>query len=1056
MAPKKDKEFSVTPTIAKHLERFKPDLRDIELLPNQNGPDVKEMKTNFYANTTRSIFCALGWPDTCAKTAPLSDSTWTYKNIPSLPELDDESSAQRAKDIETLHAYVQRWYGCQRRAENSEGRSGAAGGSSRLALQKRHIERIFASLAPAPSPVRALDLYQREHSERYKDAFATYWQDRLNALDDDVAKKELHKCRAGEECRFASQSLSHEPKDFVGQLEASARGKYDDAMERYKSLFGNPDQTMANSCAWVAPEMGSFLQLLVDWLCLRYGVAITLLVAGQHDTGRGDCQTIFGSGARRAGSSTLLDFMGITLRDAKIQMRMYAQDVLTGEVADGIEEKAKDGKGADDASDDEEDLTGPMFEAGGSRTMNTAPAGVPPVQCERGRGHSRAPHQPSRSISSSPLGHGLEMDTFSSRRDDQLSAPGALRKGADARSGAGGDDRDARAKGAGQDSRPRPPILDPLGGLARYGGSCDGSQAPGSYMGSQSREQDRGAGGNRHGGGSSLEPFGSQLGSRPVMPNQRITAETARALPGLAAGDRTKYPFAAADPTEDEEELALPTTDWMWPAELDARTRPALEDDAGSFGGGRPRLASQSRSTVGSSSGVSRGSRMSMPAETDDEGIDADTLHKSIYKDRKQKNPAPKKPREGYHSKRRRAENAVGDAAGSGGAAGSTAPVGDAQTAEGTQGAGSARVGRDTDLEEWYAEKRKKTAQSKPRPKRLPGRVARTTATLADAPGRPTRVEPSRGKAALAGTAVSASGTSTTATDVVETAPLPRRRQRQSLSGSSLQQLTQPKPARKKPRAVLDSDEEQNDESNPVTGNDDSVMQAIDEHNVPDILAFENDWAKRHSGASYASVTGAAWDAYAREKRAVVVNAIHALGGADDKRAYADVVEKMEALLAHESSWDPAGSKQLPNARRPSGVGAMVKARGALVAATELSASFGRDFVRWWIALQPSERAPATAASVADLLPAGSNMDWATFTQARGYKGAFLLVWCLAHWAMHDDDRQQFAAAARDISTVLGILAVLSDSGQQLRESGQLAGDTREGLGARASQRHVR
>ena len=61
-------------------------------------------------------------------------------------------------------------------------------------------------------------------------------------------------------------------------------------MVRYTLLY--TCQRLTDRCfCRVEPEMGAFLQILLDWLSQRYGVAMTLLVAGQTDAGRADCTT---------------------------------------------------------------------------------------------------------------------------------------------------------------------------------------------------------------------------------------------------------------------------------------------------------------------------------------------------------------------------------------------------------------------------------------------------------------------------------------------------------------------------------------------------------------------------------------------------------------------------------------------------------------------------------------------------------------------------------------------------------------------------------------------
>lgn len=71
--------------------------------------------------------------------------------------------------------------------------------------------------------------------------------------------------------------------------------------------------------------------------------------------------SVFGSGAQHPGSATLLEFMGNTLREAKVQMRVFAENMLTGEVATGVEDSgASASKSGGDAPEGQEDFSGEL------------------------------------------------------------------------------------------------------------------------------------------------------------------------------------------------------------------------------------------------------------------------------------------------------------------------------------------------------------------------------------------------------------------------------------------------------------------------------------------------------------------------------------------------------------------------------------------------------------------------------------------------------------------------------------------------------------------------
>ena len=97
----------------------------------------------------------------------------------------------------------------------------------------------------------------------------------------------------------------------------------------------------------------------------------------------------------------------------------------------------------------------------------------------------------------------------------------------------------------------------------------------------------------------------------------------------------------------------------------------------------------------------------------------------------------------------------------------------------------------------------------------------------------------------------------------------------------------------------------------------------------------------------------------------------------------------------------------------------MVKHRGVFVPKSALSKTFGRDFVQWWISLQPEERGDGD--DVGELRAPTAGMSWTAFGSTGGYKGAFLPVWCLTHWAIHGFDRDGFVEVVRDMAAVFRV-----------------------------------
>ena len=55
-------------------------------------------------------------------------------------------------------------------------------------------------------------------------------------------------------------------------------------------------------------------------------------------------------------------------------------------------------------------------------------------------------------------------------------------------------------------------------------------------------------------------------------------------------------------------------------------------------------------------------------------------------------------------------------------------------------------------------------------------------------------------------------------------------------------------------------------------------------------------------------------------------------------------------------------------------------------------------------------------------------MSWGTLAKAYGYKGPFLLVWCMMHWAKIRDDLELWRAVAEDMTKVFKALRAARQS----------------------------
>ncbi|VDC02227.1 unnamed protein product [Peniophora sp. CBMAI 1063] len=1039
-----------------HLSTFTPELRRLEKLDGQHSPEVNELKNNFYANTTRSLACAFDWPNTLANTTPLEGSNWTYKNIPQLPELNEEDTALRAKDLQKLAEKVRRYYGDERRAEKGGGGRGVA-----FALQKEHVQRILNAFAPPPTMDRLLDRYQSLHGDRYKPRFQEHYEALMQAAPNEAKKAELAKRRAGEQRQWAAKAWAAESPSFVKEVERQARQDHAEALEKYKALFGNPDKSMKDSRAWIEPEMGAFLQVLLDWLSMRYGVAMTLLVAGLKDVVGSECNTVCATGARRAGSTPLAEYIAPHIREAKVQMRAYAKDVLTGEVATGFADTDGEASASGDAGtsanaeellrgdlykmdeqDEPEDFSDELRQMQDGNTDDgdgTRLSGVPPAAALRAdhRATSRvASPLPPSGARAHQRADGTNASFVAARLGQQPGSPSLTSRSTGLRAPSPSGMLPARQSAAGSrlPSPPRgrqysrPPYHDRQ---SRQYPSHTNKQSRSFSQASQSSDansefrlgpqnQTRALLPTRPGpmrGGSGLtegvQPRPSRLSG--LSQTRRPTAGTTQGMNGMSPAPDSRAPSLA--PSLDSNALPFDDDYFDWPhqARLD------MDDEAGSFGGGSWRAPSEGASERSFRSGKS----MSLPPDDDDEeALTGDSIHKDLYTNRTRQTV-----------KKARGRSGVTSAAAASSHDTAAAPVDKAARGKRRVGKGKSSK-RDEDSAE--------------------GAVARANAkpkTRTEVPKTRTEVPKTR-------------------TEVSATEPRGQRRPRPaSKSVSSLEDASHaraersPRPVRKKRRAVLDSDEDEDlrsgSESPPVRLTSKPSVSGSAEAPPPapapgpgsgatsnageNTSNFATNWRNSRAAAGKRAGSAGWWETYVKEKHEMVTTAIALLETEDQQRAYAEAVEKMELLLVGESAWDPAGSTQLPNTRRPKCVGKMVKARGAMVGRQDMPTTFARDMQAWWIALQPPERGPAD--SIRELRPATASMNWTVFASARGYKGAFLVVWCLMHWARHDDSRVGFVELARDMASVFEVLRATQDpyaiggsgsrSGERVKRAGR-------------------
>lgn len=125
----------------------------------------------------------------------------------------------------------------------------------------------------------------------------------------------------------------------------------------------------------------------------------------------------------------------------------------------------------------------------------------------------------------------------------------------------------------------------------------------------------------------------------------------------------------------------------------------------------------------------------------------------------------------------------------------------------------------------------------------------------------------------------------------------------------------------------------------------------------------------------------------------------------------------------------------------------MVNRRGGLLP-SPVPKGWGAGVASWWISLQPSERGKADA--VHQLSPCSPTMDWKAISTTGGYKGPFLLVWCMMHWANLGHDIGLWKGVADDMATAFKAISksrgsVDTASGEAGVRKGGPSGTKRQG-----------
>ncbi|VDC07007.1 unnamed protein product [Peniophora sp. CBMAI 1063] len=1054
-------EPDITAVHSRHLAKFAPVLRKIEAKPGQNSLPVRTEKSNFFSNTTRSLAVAFDWPNTLKNRVPIPGADWTYEQIPELPRLASEDEENARRDyLEKLKTKVRKHYTKLRK----EG--GAGGGKLSNATVQAYIDRVVSAMQPPPKPPRSLDFYQSHYQDRWLSDFKDEWAARVSKAAGDAELEELEKSRAGEQRRYAAKRWNAERADFRDSVRAKCEAHSHEATEKYRLLWGAPADEARGSRAWAQPEMGAFFNMLLNWAARRYGLAMALFVSGKADDGKTDTAKVFATCGASPGSQDLEGFLGHIVTDIMQLMTTYAREHLVGAP---IEAPATDDTDAEDTdnpvAEEEEDLLSLLDKVRLRRFLYKSCHIIPTTPLrqqaqytlpnkERGRSLIRTSlnwPEASHSVSHHPPDERKASSARATTRPAPTTSPSASLRSARHSPGPSQTRRSAIPR--------RSPSLP-----SRYGDrtAIPQRQSPSSarrsrsitrhaaHTGTASPHSAANRGRSPPRSKSRRPPHTPRVRSRstsrhsaygihpprsPSLPATRQSRSRARRTPSLPPTSRDPSSiFPAHGRSSNHMSGRSIAHVQRSPSLMRARAsyavyKPAFPDSPtprgfddpdldlspgadgpGNFGGGEPwRVPApgvdgdveRGRSPAQSNtSKLARSMSRSLPPEgaSDDEIMSAYSMHSNLWSNREQKTKRVKK------KAKTRARSSDGDDAGDG---------------------------------------------AKERPKARPKKKRGRSKGNDTGPG---NGQDSKGGKVLGRRKERSSGAERN--DSVERV-VPIERQ----------------PAKKKRRAVISDDEDEPEEAGWVlpldelgapsedivagahstqskekrpTDGDGNIGEGTGERaggvpvrsgRVAEGQSGEN-VSRRvlpsagKTGPTKASGLGAtnAWKRY-ESKRTFINELADKLHG-EEKRAYTELVSATEDIIRLDDIWVSICTPSLPMAGRPDACGTMTRGRGAKLKADQITANWGTHMEKWWMGMQPSQRRVAVGA-LSDLRPPGREMEWDALAATRGYKGPFLLLWCMAHWILSEQGRDNFVVLAKDMAATFKVLlAVRQEEGE--------------------------
>ncbi|VDC00378.1 unnamed protein product [Peniophora sp. CBMAI 1063] len=937
------------------LLRIMPELLAIDLQEKPNGQKANEDRHDFYDNAVRLLVLCFGVANPLTNDTPDNDwFTVEYAEIPAageMPPLPAEEAEERDKVITSLTLTVRNFYKDKRQKMKA--------GEAKAILTQRNVERVVAAMAPEPKPPKELDVYQKFFKDRFRDAFDKAWKRREDeAGGDGKVLAALKKRRGGQLRVFARKRWECESADVKASVRTKCAELHGKRTETHRALWGAPNEALPNSRMWVLPEAADFFEGVLSWAAARFGVAMALTIAGPTDSGEPADTTLYAAGDSKPGAPTLSEFASASLQPAKIRLRQFARDMLTGQVPvlakndDAGEatkpegEEMQEDENEEDVGLDGEDFAGEL--AGldiGSGPENDSEE-VPQ------RGKKTAGSRKSGAARTIDLEDEQDMDDI----DLQLASPN-IQSWDEPDLGEEVEEAHAdaaRAKGKRRAAR-ADSDFEMNAGDDEYDGHDD-----------EEEEEDDGDVDDGKGKGSAVfrdfedddeDIFGFGFGQLGRAAGPGWSHVKRRLSSTSSFGHGSGFDDASLNCLESDDELLRSRVALATRNAYGGTTSPstATSDYEGRALGGIVGDASEDEEVTRGGEGTS-----------DDEAI-VDKMLEARYEDRRQKRTVDKSSQEtrlGGLSRARASASRKKEATGLRTAGEQDAPV--------------AKVG---------AGKVSGTREANKKGKKGKGKAKR--------------------KDAGAG--------------IGETGAGPVAGKKRALRTASRRRITSP----------IESDVEGGDDGQKTIRQARSADASVGETAGEVNKACTQAWLHEHLEGSL-DVGLAAWRSYsggrnvAGSRREKVVEIIKTMAPAL-RVVYADLVDTMEVLLKMDELWDMGKGGHLDNASRPKAVTVMINHRGGLLGARDCPRGWGKEVKEWWLTLQPAAR--GVDVDIAQLMPPTAGMAWGSLVEARGYKGAFLLVWCMMHWARFDSDMEEWREVAEDMTAVFKLLARIRQSG---------------------------